>query len=224
VIDWVMSVEPQFTSSILGPVVATSQLLSGFSFAVLMATWFTLDIERSEIVSLKALNDLGTMQFTFLNVWAYVSWAQYMLIWMANLQRDNVWYVARSISIWPGVVLFLVIFHFGVPFFLLLLKHVKQSVPALRALSLYLLCLQGVYWAYQVLPSYGPRSVSDNWMILFTFPAVGGLWIAAFLALLKRRPLTPRYALDWPHAIHLRELDEEHAAEECAAGEAYVHG
>jgi hypothetical protein len=142
-----------------------------------------------------------------------------MLIWMANLRRDNVWYVARSVSIWPAVALFLAIFHFGVPFFLLLLKTVKQSVPALRALSIYLLCLHAVYWVYQVLPSYGQSSVSDNWMIVFTFPAVGGLWVAAFFAFLKRRPLVPRYALDWPHAIHLRELDEEHAAEE-----ALVHG
>ena len=121
-VDWLMSLQPKFHSTIFGPLVVTGQILSGHAVALLAAgmVYAPLDFSIAEVVSPKALGDLGSLLFTFLVMWAYMVWFQFMLIWIANLPYEVIWYLPRSRGGWQWVAWALLVFHFIVPFFLLL--------------------------------------------------------------------------------------------------------
>ena len=126
-IDWIMSLEPGFTSTIFGPLLFSSQLLAAFSLSVMIFCWLVGQPEFENIRSNKVMNDLGSLMFTFLVLWAYLAWFQFMLVWIADLPHGNVWYLIRSHGAWHWLTLYLIMIHFAVPFVLLLFRAVKQS-------------------------------------------------------------------------------------------------
>lgn len=99
-VDWIMSLEPTFRSTIFGPLVATGQVLSAHAVALIALAWLAPRSDFGPLLSPKVLSDLGNLLFTFLVVWAYMVWFQFMLIWMANLPHEAAWYLARSQGGW----------------------------------------------------------------------------------------------------------------------------
>jgi hypothetical protein len=99
-VDWVMSLEPVFHSTIWGPLFAFGQLLSGLAFALIVFARLVGRPPLAEVVSPKAVNDLGSLLFTFLVAWAYMAWFQFMLVWIANIPVDVVWYLPRLRGAW----------------------------------------------------------------------------------------------------------------------------
>ncbi|MCH5374308.1 MAG: hypothetical protein JJ992_10040, partial [Planctomycetes bacterium] len=131
-IDWLMSLEPLFPSTIFGPVVAAGQFLSALAFAVLAMNWLAKRSPVAEILGPKTLNDLGTLLLALLVVWTYLVWFQFMLVWIANLPEDVIWYLPRFRGGWLWVVIALVFLQFTIPFFLLLMttsNHRPYSYP-----------------------------------------------------------------------------------------------
>ena len=122
-IDWGMSLQPVFHSTIWGPLFATGQLLSALAFALVVLAWRVNRPPLAEVDSPKVRNDLASLLLTLLIVWAYMAWFQFMLIWIANLPVDVVWYLPRATSPWQWVMWAIVLFHFTVPFFLLLVRR-----------------------------------------------------------------------------------------------------
>src|SRR5207248_377200 len=116
----VMSLQPEFHSTMFGVLSAVGQLLSGHAFAVLVLTWLVSSPPLVDFASRDTLNDLGNLLFTFLILWAYMTFVQFMLIWMANLPEEVIWYLPRIQGGWRGVTWALFLFHFVVPFFALL--------------------------------------------------------------------------------------------------------
>lgn len=217
-IDWVMSLQTSFTSTIFGPMVFTGQLLSAFALCVLVFCILLVKPAYRHVISPKVMNDLGSLLFTFLILWAYMVWFQFMLIWMANLPRGAIFYVTRSEAVSSWVVVLLVLFHFVIPFFLLLLKTVKRNRRWLGGVAGLLLLMQLLYVYYQTLPIFHAPGISQHWMDFFTPLAIGGLWLGCFLWLLQLRPILPLNDLNSEEAEHLRRLDdEEHAREEALA-------
>ena len=128
-VDWVMSLQPTFHSTIFGPIVASGQLLSAFALAILAFAWVSKGPPIVEFVSKESLNDIGNLLFTFLIIWAYMVFFQFMLIWIANLPSEVAWYLPRSDGGWFWVTWAPVVFHLIVPFFLLLDAR-RQAAPA----------------------------------------------------------------------------------------------
>src|SRR5262249_49070342 len=155
-------------------------------------------------VSPDALNDLGSLLFTFLIIWAYLVFFQFMLIWIANLPYEIIWYLLRSRGGWEWVAWALFVFHFAVPFFLLLMRDVKRNPTALAAVAGILLFMQLVFMDYQILPAFPDTSLAEHWMDFLTPFGVGGIWLAYFLWQLKRSPVLPRHDSNQASAIHLR--------------------
>jgi hypothetical protein len=211
-VDWVMSLQPAFRSTIFGPVFASGEILSGQAFALIVMAWLVARPPVSNLTSLEALNDLGNLLFTFLIIWSYMVWFQFMLIWIANLPYDVAWYVSRSSGGWQYVGWSLVIFHFAVPFFLLLLRDVKRDPRSLARVSALVLFMQLVFMYFQVMPAFPDTTLAEHWMDFLTPFGVGGLWLAYFLWQLKRAPLLPRHDPSRESAAHLRQLDVEEAA------------
>jgi hypothetical protein len=213
-VDWVMSLQPAFRSTIFGPLFASGQILSGHAFALILMAWLVARPPVANLISLEALSDLGNLLFTFLVIWAYLVWFQFMLIWIANLPYDAIWYVARMSGGWQAVAWGLFILHFTVPFFLLLVRDIKRNPPALAAVAGLILFMQLVFMYYQVMPAFGETSVVEHWMDFLTPFGVGGIWFAYFLWELKRSPLLPRHDLNQQSAVHLHQLDLQEAARE----------
>lgn len=210
-VDWLMSLQADFHSTIFGPLVASGQIVTGHAVALVTLAWLARRPAVAGVMSEEVLNDLGNLLFTFLVIWSYMVWFQFMLIWIANLPYEVIWYLPRSRGGWQWVAWALCVFHFIVPFFLLLMRDVKRHLPTLAKVAGLLLAMQLVYDYYLVMPAFVGTHIGQHWMDFLTPFAVGGLWLADFLWQLGRRPLVARRPEDRAEAVHLRELDAEAA-------------
>jgi hypothetical protein len=214
-IDWIMSLQPAFHSTIFGPLVASGQLLSAFAFVILLLAWLVGQPPLSNLISLEVLNDLGNLLLTLLVIWAYMVWFQFMLIWIANLPSDVIWYLPRSRGGWQWVAWALFVLHFAIPFLLLLQRSVKRDPPSLAMTAGLILFMQLVFNYYQVMPAFwSAGQMAEHWMDFLTPLGLGGIWLAYFLWQLKRRPVLPRHDWSREEAVHLREISMEQAARE----------
>lgn len=156
-VDWIMSLQTAFRSSIFGPLLASGQLLSGLGFVLVMFAWMTPRPAAGRCRVGQSTERPWHSLFSFLIIWAYMVFFEFMLIWIANLPHEVIWYLDRSRGGWQWVAWALFIFHFAVPFFLLLLRDVKRSRLALGDHS-----RPGVVHASGVPQLAGPASLSDN--------------------------------------------------------------
>jgi hypothetical protein len=213
-VDWGMSLEPVFHSTIWGPLFAVGQLLSAFCFALVVLACLIHRPPLKEVASLKVRNDLGSLLLTLLILWAYMAWFQFMLIWIANLPVDVVWYLPRTSPVWKGVIWAIVALHFAVPFFLLLMRPVKRNSAVVAWIAGLILFMQLVYLYYQVVPGPSAYRLDEHWMDFLAPLGIGGVWLAHFLWQLQRQPLLAAHDYNLAAALHLRHLDEEEAARE----------
>lgn len=213
-VDWIMSLQPAFRSSIIGPLFASGHAVAGQSCAIIVLAWLIVPSTHGKYISLEALNDLGNLLFTFLIVWAYMNFFQFMLIWIANLDYDIIWYLPRMRGGWLVVAWVLIVFHFAVPFFLLLMRDVKRNPRFLAGVAGLLLVMHLVYEYQQVLPAFPNTSILEHWIDFLTPVGIGGVWLACFLWNLKRYPLLPLHDASQKSAMHLQELDEEETKRE----------
>ncbi|MFO0788856.1 MAG: hypothetical protein U0805_05315 [Pirellulales bacterium] len=219
-IDWVMSLQPGFTSTMLGPLVFSGQLISAYALAVIL---FCCVIDRpqfAELLSDKVLNDLSSLLFTLAVLWAYLSWFDFMLIWIADLPRGNLWYTARSQGYWPTLFCVAGLGHFVIPFFLLQWRSIKENRLWLRRLATIILVSHVLVQYYQVMPVYGQWELSRHWLDPLPLLAIGGIWFASLLWLLTRRPLLPHCDLNYTQARRLHALDNAELARTEAANHA----
>jgi hypothetical protein len=213
-IDWVMSLQPEFRSTIFGPLMATAQLLPAQAFMMVVLSRLVTRPPLDEFVSGKVLNDVGNLLLSFLVLWAYMVFFQYMLIWIANMPADVIWYRPRETGGWQFVAYTLFIANFAVPFFMLLMREVKQTPRLFGPLAGVVLVMQLVYGYYLVQPAFPNTTILNHWMDFLTPLGIGGLWLAYYLWQLSRRPLVPRNDHFEAQAMHLRHLDEEEEAME----------
>jgi hypothetical protein len=211
-VDWVMSLQPAFRSTIFGPLFASEEILAGFAAVLVVFAWLALRTPVGNLVSVEALNDLGSLLFTFLIIWAYMGFFQFMLIWMANLRYDVIWYLPRSQGGWQVVAGAVLVLHLIVPFFLLLLRDVKRSPRALGWVAGLILFMHLVYLYFQVMPAFPDTTLADHWMDFLMPFGVGGLWLAYFLWNLKGSPVLALHDANRAAALHYEQHDRQQAA------------
>ncbi len=207
-VDWIISLQPAYHSTITGPMLAAQQLLCAMSLAVIVFTSLCRLKPIADVVSPKTLNDLGNLLLTFVVLWAYMWWFEFMLIWIGNLPPDLIWYVNRVRGGWLWVCLALVIFNFAAPFLLLLQRQVKQQPVMLAHVAGVVLFMQLVFTHWQILPAFQPTGVGECWVCLFAPFALGGLWGAYFLWQFRRWPLLAQHDNNARAAERLRINDE----------------
>jgi hypothetical protein len=189
-VDWIMSLQPAFRSTIFGPLVASGEVLCGFSAAVVVVAFlFEWSPQFKNAVSVETVGDLGSLLFTFLCVWAYLSFFQFMLIWMSNLRYDVIWFLPRLRDGWQYVAWTLIVVHFVVPFFLLLSRDIKRDPRVLGAMAGLIVVMHFVQWVYQILPAFPNASWSELWLLVAALVGIGGLWLANFAWNLEQLPL-----------------------------------
>jgi hypothetical protein len=190
-IDWAMSLEPQWFSSIYGALVGVGQLLSAFVFAILVVLKLADRPPYRAVLVSGHLRDLGGLLLTFVMIWAYLGVSQLILIWSANLKDEVPFYLARTHNGWQMVAVAVVLMQFVLPFLLLLTRNGKRNPEMLGAVAAMILvsrCLD-VFW--QVAPGRPIESATVFWTDVFALPALAGPWFAYFVWQLNRRPLLP---------------------------------
>ena len=189
--DWVMSLEPNFFSTIFGMIFIVMSALAAMSFTIIVTMFLAKHKPLSGVINSKRFNDLGNILLTFVMLWAYMSFSQFLIIWAGNLQDENFWYTVRATGEWKWVALFIILFHFAVPFVLLLNRPVKRHMAALSVVGAGLLVMTWIDLYWFIMPAYYPLGPQINWMDIVAPVGIGGLWLAFFLRQLKARPRLP---------------------------------
>ena len=163
-----------------------------------------------EAITVTAVHDLGKLMLAFTMLWAYVNLSQFLIIWSANLPEEIPWYLARLQGGWQYLAVVLALFHFALPFLLLLSRDLKRNAGLLGTLALAMLAVRiiDLFWLLAPdLQGHGahPASLHLHWLDFVLPVAIGGIWLGLFAWQLKGRPLLP---LGDPE---LREMLGEHA-------------
>ncbi|MFQ5962462.1 MAG: hypothetical protein ACE5MG_13815, partial [Candidatus Methylomirabilales bacterium] len=145
----------------------------------------------SNVVSPAYLVDLGNLLLAFVMFWAYMAFSQYIVIWSGNLPEEIPWYLHRTTGGWQWIALFLIIFHFAMPFLLLLSRITKRNVQMLSAVAGAVIVMRLVDLFWLVVPAFHHTGVTIHWMDLVAPVGVGGIWMWFFIWQLKGRPLLP---------------------------------
>jgi hypothetical protein len=189
-IDWAMSLDPRWFSTIYGILFMVGQALSAMCVVVLVITWIGREPPLSRVIRPETMHDLGKLMLAFVMLWAYVNYSQFLIIWSANLPEEIPWYLRRLRTGWRFVGLFLVVFHFAVPFLLLLSRPLKRDARRLSRVAGALLFARLVDLFWLIGPE-APPGRGVHWMDLAAPVGVVALWLAYFLRQLRSRPLLP---------------------------------
>jgi hypothetical protein len=190
-IDWLMSLEPHWYSTIYGVHFMGGHALSAFAFAILLAALLAAHEPLASVVQPSHFRDLGNLLLAFVMLWAYFSFSQWLIIWSGNLREEVTWYVHRTQGGWEWIALSLIIFHFAVPFVLLLSRGIKARIRALSVIAGAILFMRFVDIFWYTAPAFYPSAFQLHWMDVVAPLGLGGIWLATFIAQLRAVPLLP---------------------------------
>jgi hypothetical protein len=203
-IDWVMSLDPSWISTIFGLVVLIGQVLSAMCFAVVVERILFNYKPMSEMLKPDFVHDHGKWMLAFTMVWAYFNYSQWLIIWAGNLPAEITYYIRRLNGGWGSVGLFIVIFHFVVPFGILLSRPFKRNIRKLVWLATWLLLMRYLDLFWIIEPNFS-KTLTFTLADVVVPIAIGGFWLAYFFRNLGALPLLPAYdpsvveVLDPPH-------------------------
>jgi len=190
-IDWIMSLEPQWFSTIFGVLVMGGQGLSAMAFIIAVVVVLSRYKPLSDVIKPSHLHDLGKLMLAFLMLWAYFGFSQFLIIWSGNLPEEIPWYVRRLQTSWKWVGLALVLLQFALPFVLLLSRDLKRNSRTLVTVAVAVIVMRLVDLIWLTVPEFHEGAFRIHWMDLLMPIGVGGLWLAYFAYQLKQRPLLP---------------------------------
>ena len=200
-VDWLMSLQPRWFSTIYGIYFIGGQGLAALAFTIVVALFLARRAPMERVLTPHYFHDYGKLMLAFVMLWAYFSFSQFLIIWSGNMPEEIVWYVRRIHGGWGWIALALVVFHFALPFALLLSRDLKRSARRLGAVALAMLVMRWIDLFWQVEPAFHHGDFAFSWLYPVALLAVGGLWLAAFVAELKKRPLLPIQDPYLPEAI-----------------------
>ncbi len=192
-IDWIMSLDTGWFSTIYGLIFLDGQALSGLSFVIIMLVLLTRTQPMQQIVRPDYFHDIGKLTFAFILVWGYFNFSQFLIIWSGNLPEEIHWYLNRMDGGWQYVFLATWIFEFAVPFALLLSRTRKRASGRLVNVAILILFMRLVDLFFYIAPNFESlkRNLHVHWLDVVAPLALGSLWLAAFFRQLMARPLMP---------------------------------
>ena len=191
-IDWIMSLNPTWISTIYGLIFVAGQLIASLGFAIVIERILFNYRPMSILLKPNFVRDHGNFMLTFIMLWAYFSFSQWLIIWAGNLPEEITWYFRRLHGGWQFVGLFLVVFHFFVPFFILLSRRFKLDITRLVWLAAWMLVVRYIDLFWHIEPSFSETFTVTLADLAIPF-AMGGIWIAYFCHNLSSQPLVPAY-------------------------------
>jgi hypothetical protein len=206
-VDWVMSLEPEWFSTIYGLLIMVGWGLTALAFAIVTTVILSNDERLGGVYHARHFHDHGKLLLAFVMLWAYFSFSQFLIIWSGNLPEEIPWYLRRLFGGWGYVAVALVIGHFALPFVLLLSRERKRRARSLVLVALLVLMMRIVdlFWtiapSVMAMPHHGGGAEAAHasgladavgYALNFITPiAFGGFWLWWYARELASRPLLP---------------------------------
>jgi hypothetical protein len=197
--DWLMSLDPEWFSTMYGVLIIGGQGLSAMAFLITIVAWLSRRPPLDRIVMPSHFHDLGNLMLTFVMLWAYFSFSQYLIVWAGNLPLEIGWYQHRLDTSWRAVGVGLILFHFAVPFVVLLSRAAKRERAALVKVAVWILVVRVVDLFWLIAPEFHQQGVSVSWLDVVLPLSLGAVWLGCFFRQLRGRPILP---------VHDPEFDE----------------
>jgi len=201
-IDWIMSLEPHWYSTIYGLLILTGQVLSGFAFVIAVTILLGKIEPFSRVYSPELLHDLGNLLLAFVMLWAYLSFSQLLIIWSGNLPEEIPWYVHRLQTGWQTVGILLLLFHFALPFVLLLSRFVKKGARTLMGVAIGILVMRWVDLVWLIGPEFHPKSFYIHPLDLILPLGLLAIWISIYMNQLQKYPIIPVHDPNLAEVLH----------------------
>jgi len=201
-IDWIMSINPHWYSTLFGFLMMGGQGLAALAFTIIVSTALVRTEPMADLLKPNHFHDLGKLMFAFVMLWAYFNFSQFLLTYAANLVEEVPYFLARMSHGWQYLAIFLVVFHFAVPWLLLLSRDRKRNPARLVIVAAWILFMRYTDLFMLVSPEFA--STGENlhmlagehesalfvhWLDVAAVVGIGGLWLWMFLTQLAQRPL-----------------------------------
>ena len=207
-VDWGMSLNPEWFSTIYGLLFVVAWALSALAFVIAILAMLAPREPMSRVVRPNHFQDLGKLMLAFVMLWSYFAFSQFLIVWSGNLPEEIQWYLPRLRGGWGVIALSVVFFHFALPFMLLLSASFKRDARKLLMLAGLRLVMRLLDLFWMIAPEFSHEGFHVSWMDIVAPVGVGGIWLAMFMWQLNKRPLMPvsdpQYdaLLQQAHAVH----------------------
>jgi hypothetical protein len=192
-IDWAMSLDPHWFSTIWGLLFVAQWGLSSFAFVIALMALLSTRAPLNEVLAPSHFHDLGKLLLAFVMVWAYFNFSQYLIIWSGNLPEETKWFISRTRGWWGAVAIAVIIFHFALPFLMLLSRDLKRNARLLAGVAglVLLMRLVDLFWIVAPKADKTQFEPAGLWLYFVAPIGLGGIWLWYFATQLKKRPLLP---------------------------------
>jgi hypothetical protein len=201
-VDWTMSVNPHWFSTIWGMLYVGGQGLSAFAFGICVLVMLANQAPLNRVLTTHHFHDLGKLMFAFLMLWAYLSFSQFLIIWSANIPEEIPHYLNRWENTWKFLSIFIVVGHFMVPYALLLSRDLKRNYGKLRIIATWLLFARLAEYYWHVMPELHRDGFTVTLLDVALPFALGGIFISLFVSQLGGRSLLPVNDPQLEKALH----------------------
>jgi hypothetical protein len=205
-IDWFMSLDWEWSSTIYGFIFVAAWALSALAFTIAVMAALSKHEPMNNIVAHLHFHDLGKLLLAMVMLWSYFAFSQFLIIWSGNLPEEIRWYLPRIHGAWGAIALAVIVLHFAFPFLFLLSRSLKRHAGKLVIVAILILVMRIVDLFWMITPSLTEGAFHVSWMDLVAPIALGGLWLGVFARALTTRPLIPIN-----DALYETVLEQKHA-------------
>jgi hypothetical protein len=189
-VDWYMSLEPEWFSTIYGFIFVAAWSLSALAFVIAVMARLSREEPMKRIVAPLHFHDLGKLLLALVMLWAYFAFSQYLIIWSGNLPEEIGWYIVRTNRVWGAIVVGIAILHFAAPFLFLLSRDLKRRPGKLVVIAVLILVMRAVDLLWMLVPAFREEH-KWIWMDVLALLGFGGVWLGLFTWQLSKRSLIP---------------------------------
>ncbi|MGA8043179.1 MAG: hypothetical protein WCA37_10280 [Terracidiphilus sp.] len=213
VIYWIMSMDPTWYSSVYGLLFLVGQGYQVLAFSIIVALSLSKHEPFKTLLRQTEQHDLGKFTFAFVMLNIYLAFAQFLIIWSGNLPEEIPWYLDRIRGHWGIIITLDFIFHWLIPFSLLLSRDIKRNKKRLIRVCQWMIFAKAFDLFWLIEPNYkdAARNLHFSWGILeyVAVPvAMTAFWVAFFCTRLKTRSLVQT---NDPHLAEILEPEHVHA-------------
>ncbi len=186
--DWLMSLDAHWYSTIFGVYIFSGAAVAILSFLPLVSILMRGQGVLTDTITVEHYHDMGKLLFAFLIFWGYMAFSQYFLIWYGNIPEETSWFLHRWEGSWKTVSLLLVFGNFVIPFFILITRGAKRSVPMLAVFAIWMLFMHWVDLYWIVMPGVYEHGAGLSWIDIAPMMAIGGAFWAGFWRIFSAHP------------------------------------